>query len=161
MLEACRDASFALREACTDGSPVSFSASACLLVSYRPLAIRQTRERAWHCVRTPLRTVSQRASTPGARSNGCGISGASVRSISTLLPAVAALMWSTLAPSVKRLWLGAGGLFIAGNLFKYYTWVIAHDAVSRVEQEAHEDASRQLREARDSAQKYALPPLKK
>ena len=70
-------------------------------------------------------------------------------------------MWSTLQPSVKRLWLGAGGLFIAGNLFKYYTWVIAHDAVSRVEQEAHEDASRQLREARDSAQKYALPPLKK
>ena len=72
-----------------------------------------------------------------------------------------ALMWSTLQPSVKRLWLGAGGLFVAGNLFKYYTWVIAHDAVSRVEQEAHEDASRQLREARDSAQKYALPPLKK
>ncbi|CAH0375543.1 unnamed protein product [Pelagomonas calceolata] len=69
-------------------------------------------------------------------------------------------MWSKLQPSVKRLWLGAGGLFIAGNLFKYYTWVIAHDAVSKVEQEAHEDASRQLREARDSAQKYALPPLK-
>ena len=72
-----------------------------------------------------------------------------------------ALMWSTLQPSVKRLWLGAGGLFVAGNLFKYYTWVIAHDAVIKVEQEAHEDASRQLREARDSAQKYALPPLKK
>ena len=77
------------------------------------------------------------------------------------LPVVAALMWSTLAPSVKRLWIGAGGLFVAGNLFKYYTWVIAHDAVIKVEQEAHEDASRQLREARDSAQKYALPPLKK
>ena len=77
------------------------------------------------------------------------------------LPAVAALMWSTLSPSVKRLWLGAGGLFVAGNVFKYWTWVVAHDAVSKVEQEAHEDASRQLREARDSAQKYALPPLKK
>ena len=77
------------------------------------------------------------------------------------LPAVAALIWSKLSPSVKRLWLGAGGLFIAGNLFKYYTWVVAHDAVIKVEQEAHEDASRQLREARDSAQKYALPPLKK
>ena len=70
-------------------------------------------------------------------------------------------MWQKLSPSVKRLWLGAGGLFIAGNVFKYWTWVVAPDAVSKVEQEAHEDASRQLREARDSAQKYALPPLKK
>ena len=67
------------------------------------------------------------------------------------LPAVAALMWQKLSPSVKRLWLGAGGLFVAGNVFKYWTWVVAHDAVIKVEQEAHEDASRQLRQASDSA----------
>jgi len=75
-------------------------------------------------------------------------------------PLLKVCMWATLSPSIKKLWLTAGGLFIAGNAFKYWTWVTVHEEVSKVEREANEDAARQLVEARVSAQKYALPPLK-
>ena len=143
----------------TDDSRQVFGSASGLLArkTYRA-AIRQTRG-VWRGIRT--RRAAQRASTPGARPTTAAVSMVHPYVRTAPLPAVAALMWSKLSPSVKRLWLGAGGLFVAGNVFKYWTWVVAHDAVIKVEQEAHEDASRQLREARDSAQKYALPPLKK
>ena len=164
---------FLLREACFfEGSQRAFLLPAThWLEACKTLARHQKphKKKAWHCVRTPLLFVSQRAAHLVHARRNCALDWHSCVRIGLFLPAVSQLvrslrgplMWQKLSPSVKRLWLGAGGLFVAGNVFKYWTWVVAHDAVIKVEQEAHEDASRQLREARDSAQKYALPPLEK
>jgi len=69
--------------------------------------------------------------------------------------------WRALSPSVQRLWLGAGGLFVAGNVFKYIVWSQARDEIVAETAKTNESAARQLAEARASAQKYALPPLEK
>ena len=67
--------------------------------------------------------------------------------------------WTALSPELKRLWGVAGGLFLAGNVFKYVTWLNVQEQVEQTSKAAHEDASRQLIQARETAQKYALPPI--
>jgi len=68
-------------------------------------------------------------------------------------------MWARLTPEVKRLWIGFGVLFAAGNAFKAVTWYSVQRQTLETSALAHEDAARQLRESRESALKYKLPPL--
>ena len=60
---------------------------------------------------------------------------------------------------LRRLWAVAGGLFAFGYAFKYVTWVSVQSQVEETNRLTHEDASRQLAEAREEAQRYALPPI--
>ena len=63
------------------------------------------------------------------------------------------------AQQLRRLWAVAGGLFVFGYAFKYVTWVSVQSQVEETNRLTHEDASRQLAEAREEAQRYALPPI--
>ena len=64
-------------------------------------------------------------------------------------------------PALRRLWMTAGGLFVFGYVFKYVTWVSVQSQVEETNRITHEDASRQLTQARADAQRFALPPLVK